>query len=146
MDAEKQRRRVQGQRDIPVIRADDLVDLDYTSSSEEDNDSYNEESRYSMQDLKNELDKTSMSTVSKADLLEANKRNQIAAEMAKRKAGVTAGGVVMNKFTYTYQGENNKTQPQQRRSRRAPFELNMNKATLLSKRKKGLDGQPGLQL
>jgi hypothetical protein len=87
-----------------------------------------------------------MSTVSKADLLEANKRNQIAAEMAKRKAGVTAGGVVMNKFTYTYQGENNKTQPQQRRSRRAPFELNMNKATLLSKRKKGLDGQPGLQL
>ncbi|KAM3582504.1 MAPK-activated protein kinase Srk1 [Umbelopsis sp. WA50703] len=146
MDAEKQRRRVQGQRDIPVIRADDLVDLDYTSSSEEDNDSYNEESRYSMQDLKNELDKTSMSTVSKADLLEANKRNQIAAEMAKRKAGVTAGGVVMNKFTYTYRGENNKTQPQQRRSRRAPFELNMNKATLLSKRKKGLDGQPGLQL
>lgn len=143
MDAEKQRRRVHGHRDIPVVRADDLVDLDYSSSSEEDNDSYPEETRYSMQDLKDELDKTSMSNVSKADLLEANKRNQIAAEMAKRKAGVTAGGVVMKK--YPYQGKTNDNHQQHRRSRRAPFELNMNKATLLSKRKKGL-GQPGLQV
>ncbi|KAG2177149.1 hypothetical protein INT43_007806 [Umbelopsis isabellina] len=145
MDAEKQRRRVhgQGQRDIPVVRADDLVDLDYSSSSEDDYDSYPEESRYSMQDLKDELDKTSMSSVPKADLLEANKRNQIAAEMAKRKVGVTAGGVVMKK--YPYQGKTNDNQQQHRRSRRAPFELNMGKATLLSKRKKGL-GQPGLQV
>lgn len=145
MDAEKQRRRVQGHREIPVVKADDLVDIDFgTSSDEAESDhSSNDDSQYSMKNLREELDKTTMPKINQANLLQAKQRNKIAAEMAKRKAGVTAGGIVMNK--YPYQGQHNQTQ-RHHEAKRAHFDLNMDKATLLSKRKHGLDFAKGQQI
>lgn len=138
MDADKQRRRAQGHREIPVIGADDLVDIDFDSPSDEaESESSTDDTQYSMKNLRDELDKTNLPKIDQANLLQANQRNKIAAEMAKRKAGVTAGGIVMNK--YPYQESSNHNQ-EQHKSKRAPFELNMAKATLLRKRNKnGLD-------
>ncbi|KAH8552247.1 putative calcium/calmodulin-dependent protein kinase [Umbelopsis sp. PMI_123] len=136
MDAEKQWRKIQGRREIPVINADDLLDIDLESSSDEaEPDQSREEPHYSMSNLRHELDKTVVPNVDHPKVLPASQRNKIAAEMAERNAGVTASGIVVNKYPYQDQPQ---TQSQsQHRSRRAPFELNMAKATLLSKRKDG---------
>ncbi|KAG2182644.1 hypothetical protein INT44_005623 [Umbelopsis vinacea] len=137
MDAEKQRRKVQGQRHVPVLNAEDLEDMYVESSSDEtESDHSTEDAQYSMANLRHELDKTVAPSVDQNNLLQVSQRNKIAAEMAKRKAGVTAGGIVMNKYPYQHQQAQTQTQ---HRTKRAPFELNMAKATLLSKRKHPAD-------
>ncbi|CAO3664491.1 unnamed protein product [Umbelopsis ramanniana] len=145
MDAEKQRRKVQGQgqRHVPLT-ADDLEDMyvEESSSDETESDHSTEDAQYSMANLRHELDKTMAPNVDQNNLLQVSQRNKIAAEMAKRKAGVTAGGIIMNK--YPYQGQQQTQNQSQHRTKRAPFELNMAKATLLSKRNKpGFDYTQG---
>jgi serine/threonine-protein kinase RCK2 len=138
MDAEKQRRKVHGQRHVPVLNAEDLEDMYVESSSDEtESDHSTEDSQYSMANLRHELDKTVAPNVDQTNLLQASQRNKIAAEMAKRKAGVTAGGIVINK--YPYQDQRQTQNQSQHQTKRSPFELNMAKATLLSKRKHGVD-------